>query len=61
MGPTDPMCSHIDAEPGPPLKRKVTGRVLLPLVSPCVYDTEYISPVSSPSSFLMAVVPAFAL
>ena len=26
-GPNAPMCSHIVEEPGPPLYRKVTGRV----------------------------------
>ncbi|POM20052.1 hypothetical protein CSX04_01451 [Burkholderia cepacia] len=25
-GPNEPRCSHTDAEPGPPLYRKVTGR-----------------------------------
>jgi hypothetical protein len=27
FGPTAPRCSHIEAEPGPPLKTKQTGRV----------------------------------
>ena len=27
-GPIPPMCTHIDAEPGPPLKLNVTGRLV---------------------------------
>jgi hypothetical protein len=37
LGPNAPMCSQTEADPGPPLKRKVIGRgssfVLLPLPS----------------------------
>jgi hypothetical protein len=42
-GPTDPMCSQIVAEPGPPLYRNVTGRVFASAPS-SVYATEKMLP-----------------
>ena len=55
------MCSHRDADPGPPLNRNATGRVLLSETSLRTYATEYIKPIVSPASFLIDVVPAAAV
>ena len=60
-GPNAPMCSHIVAEPGPPLYKNDTGRVLRSFTSFFVYATEYSRPVASPLSFFNSVVLAVAL
>ena len=36
-GPMPPMCTHMEAEPGPPLKQNVTGRLEVSLTPSSVY------------------------
>ncbi len=36
-GPMPPMCTHIDAEPGPPLKQNVKGRLAVSATPSSVY------------------------
>ncbi len=36
-GPIPPMCTHIDADPGPPLKQNVSGRCAASVAPSSVY------------------------
>src|ERR1700759_949839 len=60
-GPNAPICSHIVADPGPPLYKNEIGLIHKSFTSLFVYATEYSSPVASPLSFFSNVVLAVAL
>src|ERR1700722_15711640 len=60
-GPNAPMCSHIVAEPGPPLYKNEIGRLNKSFPSQRVYATEYNNPDAAPLPFFSSVVLAVAL
>ncbi len=35
-----PMCSHTDADPGPPLKENISGRLVISVTPSSVYATK---------------------
>ena len=55
LGPKNPICNHIEAEPGPPLKTKVTGRLVTSPIDVLVYATDQKEAIESPSLFVRKV------
>src|SRR5215813_1711639 len=55
-GPKEPMCSHTDEEPGPPLYKNEIGRALESFTSLRVYAVEYTRATGAPFSSFNRIV-----
>src|SRR6476661_7823671 len=57
LGPSAPRCSHTEADPGPPLNEKVSGRLETSPTPSAEYAMKKISASVSPCSFLSGSLP----